>query len=148
MSRHALYLPDANVLINVLRQDAPAHQICRTWLLETTREGNEVGLCELVEVALLRICTHPRTRIAPVKEALGFWQEDLWTYPQTRRLVANPGQNRVFARFVTDLGLVGNDINDAWLAALAIEHRAALVSLDEGFSRFPGLLWHNPATSA
>ena len=40
--------------------------------------------------------------------------------------------------------LCGNDINDAWLAALAIEHRATLVSTDRGFFRFPGLDWLNP----
>lgn len=144
----ALYLPDANILINALRRDAPAHESCLSWLLKTTRERNEIGLCELVEVALLRICTHSRTSIVPMTEAIGFWHEDLWTYPHLRRLPANPGQNRVFIRFLTDLGLSGNDVNDAWLAALAIEHRATLVSLDEGFSRFPGLFWSNPATSA
>ena len=40
------------------------------------------------------------------------------------------------------------DINDVWLATLAIEHRATLVSTDQGFSRFPGLSWINPCLSA
>jgi predicted nucleic acid-binding protein len=45
---------------------------------------------------------------------------------------------------VTELDLVGNDLNDAWLAALAIEHDATLVSLDRGFERFPSLRWREP----
>jgi len=46
--------------------------------------------------------------------------------------------------FVTALGLCGNDINDVCLAALTIEHRATLVSTDQGFARYPGLSWINP----
>ena len=33
---------------------------------------------------------------------------------------------------------------DAWLAALAVEHDATLVSLDQGFARFADLRWLNP----
>jgi predicted nucleic acid-binding protein len=54
----------------------------------------------------------------------------------------------IFSGFITSLGLCGNDINDVWLAALALEHRATLVSTDQGFSRFPGLSWINPCLSA
>jgi uncharacterized protein len=35
-------------------------------------------------------------------------------------------------------------ISDAVLAALAIEHGAALASTDRDFARFPGLRWVNP----
>jgi uncharacterized protein len=55
-----------------------------------------------------------------------------------------PRHTSLFAGFITSLKLCGNDINDAWLAALAIEHRATLVSTDEGFGRFPGLRRLNP----
>ena len=34
----------------------------------------------------------------------------------------------------------------AWLAALAVEYRATLVSTDQGFDRFPGLDWLNPTS--
>ncbi len=50
----------------------------------------------------------------------------------------------IFADLITTLGLCGNDINDVWLAALAIEHRATRVTTDQGFSRFPGLSWIIP----
>jgi len=45
---------------------------------------------------------------------------------------------------ILKLDLSGNDLNDAWLASLAIAHAATLVSADEGFRRFPGLKWINP----
>jgi predicted nucleic acid-binding protein len=67
---------------------------------------------------------------------------DLSRNPAT---LAGDRHREIFSTFLTDLDLVGNDVNDAWLAALAIEHRATLVSNDEGFARFPGHAWINPA---
>ena len=40
-----------------------------------------------------------------------------------------------------------NLVNDAHLAALAIEHGAELNSCDSDFSRFSGLRWINPLDS-
>lgn len=39
----------------------------------------------------------------------------------------------------------GDRIPDAWLAALALEHRATLVTADRGFARYPGLPWRDRA---
>ena len=41
-------------------------------------------------------------------------------------------------------GVGGNLVNDAHLAALAIEHRAGIVSYDSDFARFPGVAWSIP----
>lgn len=38
----------------------------------------------------------------------------------------------------------GDLVTDAYLAALAIETRAGLVSADRDFGRFPGLRWRRP----
>jgi len=139
-----LFLPDANVLIHSLRRDSPFHIPCRQWLIRCAAEGDQIGLTELTEVALLRIPTLPRLDLVPMDEVLAFWAEDLWTYPGTLRLSPGPGHPELLARLVTDLGLRGNDVNDAWLAALAIGHHAVLVSTDRGFARFPGLDFLNP----
>jgi toxin-antitoxin system PIN domain toxin len=140
----ALFLPDANVLIHALRGDSPAHGFCHRWLTGAAAAGDIIGLCELVEAALLRIPTIPKLQLVPMAETLGFWKDDLWTYPGTRRLAAGTLHRGIFSEFFSALGLCGNDVNDAWLAALAIEHHATLVSTDQGFARFPGLLRINP----
>lgn len=140
----ALFLPDANVLIHALRKDSTQHEPCRQWLTHTARLGDAIGLCELVETALLRIPTLPKLQLVPMAETLGYWRDDLWSYPGIRRLAAGTRHIGIFADFITALELCGNDINDAWLAALAIEHRATLVSTDQGFGRFAGLKWLNP----
>jgi len=140
----ALYLPDANVLIQALRKDSSEHDSCRRWLISTAAAGDAIGLCELLEAALLRISTLPKLQLASMAETLGFWKDDLWSYPETRRLAAGNRHSEICADFITTLGLCGNDINDVWLAALAIEYRATLVSTDQGFARFNGLSWINP----
>lgn len=141
----SLFLLDANILINAFRKDAPQHQACSDWLRETGTNGAEIGLCELVEIAFLRISTLPAIQIAPMGHALRFWGGDLWSHPRIRRIHPLASHNAILSGLINDINLVGNDINDAWLAALAIEHRATLVSLDQGFSRFPGLSWSDPS---
>jgi hypothetical protein len=141
----AIYLPDANVLIHALREASNEHEACRNWLVQTTAAGDVLALSELVECALLRIPTLPKLQLVPMAETLGYWKDDLWSYPQTRRLAAGARHIQIFSDLVSGLNLLGNDVNDAWLAALAIEHQATLVSTDDGFGRFPGLSWINPA---
>lgn len=46
---------------------------------------------------------------------------------------------------IEKVGVAGDLTSDAHLAALAIEHRAVLVSADSDFARFAGLRWMNPA---
>ncbi len=139
-----LFLPDANVLIHALRKESPDHERCRQWLVGASAAGDEIGLCEMVEVALLRIVTLPKLDLVPISEVLGFWKEDLWTYPGTRRIVPESRHAGIFSILIANLRLRGNDLNDGWLAALAIEQGATLVSTDLGFGRFPGLDWLNP----
>ena len=63
------------------------------------------------------------------------------------------------ARVVEDLGSVwsafdrlvaddrqikGNRVPDAYIAAVAISHKARVATRDRGFARFPGLSWFDP----
>jgi toxin-antitoxin system PIN domain toxin len=145
MSSRSPFLPDANIWINALNSTARDHSACRAWLDRVTSGGAVLLVNDLTDCALLRIATHPRLDIASPEAAMAF-HTALLGYPFALR--ASPGENHrdILHRFIRDLSLVGNDINDAWLAALAIERGATLVSLDEGFSRFSGLSWTNPAT--
>jgi predicted nucleic acid-binding protein len=51
--------------------------------------------------------------------------------------------NIVF-ELLEELGTAGNLTTDAYLAAIASEYQAELVSSGADFSRFPGLRWFNP----
>lgn len=141
------FLPDANVLIHALRRQSPDHERCRNWLVEAGGSSDVILLCELVEVALLRIVTLPKLNLVPIPDVLGYWKEDLLTYPGIRRATAGERHTGIFSDFIRELDLCGNDLNDAWLAAVAIEQGATLVSTDLGFRRFRGLNLLNPGYS-
>jgi predicted nucleic acid-binding protein len=50
----------------------------------------------------------------------------------------------IVRRLLAAAGSGGNLVNDAHLAALAIEHRCGIVSFDNDFSRFDGVVWNPP----
>jgi hypothetical protein len=54
----------------------------------------------------------------------------------------------VIRPFILNLVRQPNDVTDAHLAALAIEHDLILASADRGFARFPGLRWFNPLATS
>ncbi len=60
-------------------------------------------------------------------------------------LTGSPTTWRGFCSLSREQGLRGNAVPDAQLAALAIEHRAELVTFDRGFRRYPSLRWSVPA---
>jgi uncharacterized protein len=138
-------LLDANILVGAFRNDDPDHATFKSWLEETLSAGNTVTFPALVEVAFLRIVTHPGIfRVpSPLEEALGF----LRSIQESGLFRETPWTSRMRAqwwRWCKDLSLRGNDVNDAYLAATAAQASCRLVSRDGGFSRFPGLDWWNP----
>lgn len=144
MSSSPPFLPDANIWLNALNSTATDHSACRSWLDEVTSSGGVLLVNDLTECALLRIGTHPQLGIATPEAAMAFHKAML-DYPLTLRATPGTRHGQILHAMIRDLSLAGNDLNDAWLAALAIERGATLVSLDKGFSRFPGLDWINPA---
>lgn len=143
MSGENVFLPDANIWLNALNSSTPDHKVCRSWLDKVTSSGATILVNDLTECALLRIGTHPQLGFSTASAAMSF-HDSMLQYPFTARAVPGEQHTQILHAFIHDIGIVGNDINDAWLAALAIECGAVLVSLDQGFSRFQNLRWFNP----
>jgi uncharacterized protein len=140
------YLLDANILIYAFRRDETQHASSLQWLRTALGQGELLYASAIVEVALLRITTNPRSAIAPATPATAFaFLNALHAVPNYKRLELEAGQFGGFEQTVQALGLSGNDMNDAYLAALAQWHNLTLVTADTGFSRFPGLKLLNPA---
>ena len=59
-------------------------------------------------------------------------------------ILAIQGDVDAHRRALEPLGVAGNLVTDAHLAALAIEHGAILESSDHDFGRFAGLRWEDP----
>ncbi|HEX2641470.1 MAG TPA: TA system VapC family ribonuclease toxin [Thermoanaerobaculia bacterium] len=139
-------LLDANILVGAFRPDDPDHEPLRVWLEESLRGDFPVTFPVLVEVAFLRIVTHPRIFRTPssLEEALAFLQ----ALQNSGRFREAPWNQRIrsrWERWCQSLELRGDDVNDAYLAAIVSETRCRLVSRDRGFSRFRGINWFNPA---
>lgn len=137
----SVLLPDVNVLVYAHRpaESALASHV-REWLWSSTVKGAHLALSTAVLASVVRIATHPRIMGTPSspREVMDFTQS-LLDDPQTSVVVPSSRHWPVFHEFVSDLRLVGNDIPDAFLAALAVDHDATLVTTDRGFRRFPGL---------
>lgn len=56
---------------------------------------------------------------------------------------AGAGHWDVFSGLCERAGVTGRMVSDAYLAAMAIEVGATLVTFDSDFARFPGLTWRH-----
>jgi toxin-antitoxin system PIN domain toxin len=98
-----------------------------------------------VLTGFLRIATHPRIFERPTSTADALAFADALRSQPNAVLVA-PGRRHweIFARLCREGGARGNLVPDAYLAALAIESGAELITADRGFARFRTLQWRHP----
>ena len=132
--------PDVNVLVSAFREDAVHHERCRRWLVGALAGREQLGLSELVLSGVLRVLTHARIFQPPTpSEAAIEFVDSLLTQPGSTTLRPGNGHWRIFRGMAGSLRLTGNRLPDAYHAALAIEHGCEWVTLDRGFSIYPGL---------
>jgi toxin-antitoxin system PIN domain toxin len=138
-------LLDANILIAAFRPDHIDHSTLRRLLESRLTQPSSVTFPHLVEIAFLRIVTHPKIfRHPSTNEEAGLFLQAIRDSGGFEELSRLPEFRNTLNELCTKLVLVGNDLNDAYLAAIAIENRFRLISADEGFGRFRSLNWINP----
>lgn len=140
-----MQLPDVNVLVYAARTDSPVHVQHRAWLDELVNGPSAFAMSELVLSGFVRVVTNPRAyrTPTPVADAVRF-VEEIVGQPSCRLLRPGPGHLGIFLGLCSSLGLVGNQVPDAYHAALAIESGSEWVTTDRGFAQFPGLRWRHP----
>jgi hypothetical protein len=138
-------LPDVNPLIYAADKASPFHAQARPWLQGLLNGSRPFGVSELVLQAVVRILTNPRIYVTPFSpdKALAF-VESVRQAPNARILLPSSAHWNIFAKQVRAISARGNDITDAYHAALAIEHGCEFLTLDTGFARFPALKWRKP----
>lgn len=132
-----MYLLDANVLIAAWMDGHVHHEPCKRWLAAAVA-NEDVALCDPVILAFLRVTTSHRVFEQPLAFASALTIiDDLVSHPSCS--VVHAGRDhRLILRGLADATAVRGDVvPDAWIAALAIEQGATLVSLDADFARFP-----------
>jgi len=134
-------LPDVNVLLAGFRTDHLHHRPAREFLDDARSGPITLGLSDVALSAVVRLATNPRVFLRPdtTDDVLDY--VDALLDPPAQVVRAGASHWRRFADLCRELNLRGNLVPDAYLAALAFEQRAELVTFDRGFGRYPRLRW-------
>jgi len=138
-------LPDANLLLYAVDERSPRHEVARTWLESVLSGGETVAFSWTGLLAFVRISTRSAVFERPLTPSEALDLVDGWL-AQPVVTVVHPTDRHaaVLRELLGPLGVAGNLVSDAHLAALCIEHGAELCSSDADFSRFSGLRWSDP----
>lgn len=136
---------DANILIYSVDNTSPRHDQARRWLEDALNGSRRVGLPWASLTAFVRITTHPRALLSPLRPAEAWsYVEDWLDAPPTWIPAPGPGHRALLGRLIRDLDVRSNLIPDAALAALCLEHGVSIISADTDFARFGEVTWVNP----
>lgn len=129
---------DVNVLVGAQRNDDSPHaRDLRSWLERALMGHEPIGISELALSAMVRIVTHPRVfeRPSAPAEAVAFAEALLGS---SRVTAVRPAARHwaIFTDLVAGHRLRGNEIPDAYYAAIALEQGATVVTADRGFQRY------------
>jgi toxin-antitoxin system PIN domain toxin len=141
-------LVDANVLLYAVNTDARHHRRSRRWLDQALSGGETVAFAWIALLAFVRLSTKAGLFPSPLSADQALDRVDAWLAAPAA-VVVHPtaDHGRIVRRLLRDVGVGGNLVNDAHLAALAIEHRRRVVSFDNDFARF-GVAWSEPDPTA
>jgi uncharacterized protein len=141
MRQTTMLLPDVNVMLAGFRSDHDHHRAARTFL-EAARSADEVlGVSDYALASVVRLATNVRVFVRPDTVAAVLGYVDALLDPPAQLVRTGATHWPRFADLCRSLNLRGNLVPDAYLAALALEQGAELVTLDRGFGRYPGLRW-------
>lgn len=138
-------LVDTNVLVYAVDPLSTHHARANRWLDSEISSGRKVYMPWLALIGFIRLTTQRATATNPLPADDALAIVRAWTgnanvicpHPDSQHL------DRV-AKLLAATAAGGNLVNDAHLAALAIQHEAAVVSFDNDFSRFPDVRWLQP----
>lgn len=137
---------DANVLLYAVNASAPRHDRARRWLDGALAGREPVGFAWTVLLAFVRLATHPAVFERPLTPAEATGVVRAWlAQPAVVVVEPTPRHADLLAGLLAEAGTAANLVNDAHLAALALEHDAVVVTFDADFGRFAGLRREAPA---
>lgn len=140
-----MILVDANVLLYAVDRSAAQHSAARTGLDQALSDGETVLFPWVALLAFLRLATHPGIFPTPLPTETAFDLVDSWL-EQPAAAIPDPDERHAgrLRELLAATGRGGNLVNDAHLAALAIQYRATVLTFDSDFGRFPGVEWKRP----
>ena len=131
--------PDVNVLVAAFRADHPHHPVARDWLIrardDCARGKESLTLLPMAIAGFLRIVTSPRVFLEPdtIEDAIAFLDAIL-EVPGVEMRHAD-SEWALLRSTLLSLGLKGNLVTDAWIAAAVQSISEHLVTFDRDFLR-------------
>lgn len=140
-----MILMDVNVLVYAHREDSKDHREYRDWLESVLNSSTAYGFSELVLSGFIRVVSHPEVFESPssLDVAIAF-AEQIRSAGNAVCLAPGRGHWDLFLKCAQAISAQGNDIPDAYHAALALEWDCDWVTTDKGFRRFKGLRVRHP----
>jgi len=138
-------LPDVNVLVYALRKDSEAHESYHRWLRSALNVDEVLLIADIVLNSVVRIVTNPRIYMKPstFEETFEFCDRIL-DAKNTVRISPGPRHWSLFCGYCKLIHPQGSLVTDSYLAGLAAENDAELISTDSDFSKYPGLRYKHP----
>ena len=135
-----MVIVDANVLLHAVNDESPSHAVAYVWLERALDGAEAVGLAWVALLAFIRISTRTGIFPRPLEPGDAVAVVEGWiSRPSAVVVEPTPRHASILRGLLEDAGTAGNLTSDAHLAALALEHRAEIVSFDRDFQRFVGL---------
>lgn len=139
---------DANVLIYAVNSETSRHDVAKSWLDDALRGREPVAFCWNVLLAFLRITTHSTVFSRPLTAAEASDAVEAWLAQPAAVIIEPTSRHHAVLRgLLAKLGTAGNLVNEAHIAALAVEHDATVASFDNDFERFTGVRRCEPSTT-
>ncbi len=140
-----MILLDANLLVYAHVASYPQHTAARDWLDDQLATAPRVGFAWPSLLAFVRLVTNPRVFSRPESIPSAWNQVEAWLDADVAWTPVPTARHQdLLATCLASPGLAANDVPDAHLAALCMEHGLRLATSDAGFARFTGLSWFNP----
>ncbi|MEX2182511.1 MAG: TA system VapC family ribonuclease toxin [Gemmatimonadaceae bacterium] len=138
-------LVDTNLLLYAIDKASVHHAATKKFLEQALSAEETLALPWAVITGFIRLSTNRRVTRRPIDPKAASAIVDGWlAFPNVVALDPGPDHWRIMRELIEATGVGGNLINDAHLAAMAIENGAELCSADSDFARFPRLKWTDP----
>ena len=140
-----MIVPDANLIIYASDSGSLFHERAREWW--TAALNGDESVSWLVLVAYVRVMSSARIMKRPVAVGELLDEVERWlTAPHVQVLQPTARHPSALRSLLVPTGVGGDLVNDAHLAALAVEYGGIVHSADTDFARFPNVRWVNPLT--
>jgi len=137
-------IPDLNLLVHASNRQSVFHEQAREWWFSALNGIEPVGLASVVTTGFVRLTTSV-SALSPVTVEAALSALDTWFSSPVVRWIGPTEQHvQAMRSLLTPVHRGGRLVNDAHLAALAIEHGGTIYSQDTDFAAFPGVRWVNP----